>query len=78
MGLYYRLSNGEDIEIRIKQDDGFDQVVTVVLFNGSMSFTYKLDSTILLNDIIQQIEDDYNKLKAEDLQFFYQANGFYD
>ena len=72
MGLYYTLTNGEDIEIRM--DDG---EITIVLFNGSTTLSYT-DNIISLNDIITEVERDYNKYKVEDQSFFYQCNGFYD
>ena len=78
MGLYYKLSNGEEIEVRIEQDEDNNKQVTAVLFNGSMTLSYKLNDKRLLNDIIKEIEKDYSKLETEDISFFYQSNGFYD
>ena len=34
MGLYYKLSNGEEIEIRIEQDEDYNKQVAAVLFRG--------------------------------------------
>lgn len=78
MGLYYKLTNGEEIEIRIEQDEDYSKQVTIILFNGSMTLSYKLNDKRLLNDIIMEIEKNYDKLKAEDLNFSYQSYGYYD
>ena len=64
MGLYYKLNNGEYIEIK-KQGDK----VEVLLFNGSMTVSYNKE--VILNDIIVDIENKYNELKNEDWSFAY-------
>lgn len=64
--MYYKLSNGETIEIKLT-----DEEIEVVLFNGSMILTYEKSSNILLNDIIKEIENRYDKLKIEDWNFEY-------
>ena len=69
--LYYKLSNGELIEIR--KSDEFKNTVDIVLFNGSMTLTYN-NNNILLNDIINEVEKDYDKLKIEDRCFQMYSN----
>ena len=66
MGVYYRLSNGEDIEIRNN-----DNETEILLFNGSTTLTYENNINTLLNDIIKDVEARYDDLKAEDLVFMY-------
>ena len=67
MGIYYKLSNGEEIEIRSNQENEIE----ILLFNGSTVLTYCNDSNILLNDIIKEVENRYDNLKAEDWNFGY-------
>lgn len=70
MGLYYTLSNGEKVEIRIETEDCTKEL-QILLFNGSTILTYKLDTIITLNDIIKEIEEQYNNLLIEDKNFEY-------
>lgn len=70
MGLYYTLSNGEEVEIRI-ETEGCTKELQILLFNGSTILTYKLDTIITLNDIIKEIEEQYNNLLIEDKNFEY-------
>lgn len=78
MGLYYKLSNGEDIEIRIEENENYEQEVIILLFNGSTSISYPMNKILMLNDIIKDIENMYNDLLESDRALFYKANGFYD
>ena len=78
MGLYYELSNGEDIEIRIEENENYEQELTILLFNGSTSVSYPMNKNLILNDIIADIENMYNDLLESDRALFYKANGFYD
>lgn len=71
MGLYYTLSNGEEIEIRINETESYTKELQILLFNGSTILTYKLDTIITLNDIIKEIEEQYNNLLIEDKNFEY-------
>ena len=71
MGLYYKLSNGEEIEIRINETEDYTKELQILLFNGSTILTYKLDTIITLNDIIKEIEKQYNNLFIEDKNFEY-------
>ena len=71
MGLYYTLSNGEQVEIRINETENYTEELEVLLFNGSTSLIYKLDTTITLNDIIEEVEKNYNDLLLEDKDFEY-------
>ena len=70
MGLYYTLSNGEKVEIRIETED-CKKELQILLFNGSTILIYKLDTIITLNDIIKEIEEQYNNLLIEDKNFEY-------
>lgn len=71
MGLYYTLSNGEEIEIRINETECYTKELQVLLFNGSTILTYELNTTIILNDIIEEVEKQYNNLLIEDKNFEY-------
>ena len=71
MGLYYTLSNGEEIEIRINETESCTKELQILLFNGSTILTYKLDTIITLNDIIKEVEKQYNNLLIEDKNFKY-------
>ena len=71
MGLYYTLSNGEEIEIRINETESYTKELQILLFNGSTILTYKLDTIITLNDIIKEVEEQYNNLLIEDKNFEY-------
>lgn len=71
MGLYYKLSNGEEIEIRINETENYTKELQILLFNGSTILTYKLDTIITLNDIIKEVEKQYNNLFIEDKNFEY-------
>jgi len=73
MGLYYKLSNGEEIEINIEINDDYERILFFKLFNGSTTFIYKLDKIISLNEIIEGIERDYKNLKIEDHQATFRA-----
>ena len=78
MGLYYTLSNGEEIEIRIKENEDYKEELEILLFSGSTTLNYPLDIILSLNKIITDIENQYNDLKEADTRFFYKCNGFYD
>jgi len=69
MGLYYKLSNGEDIEIRIEENEDYTQQVNILLFGGSTVISSDLDKNISLNDIIEEVEKDYNNLLQANLDF---------
>ena len=71
MGLYYRLQNGEDVEIRIEEKEDYSKELIISLFNGSTTISYDLDKILSLNEILEDIEKDYNKLFQEDQQFTY-------
>ena len=70
MGLYYTLSNGEEVEIRI-ETESCSKELQILLFNGSTILTYKLDTIITLNDIVKEVEEQYNNLLIEDKNFEY-------
>lgn len=71
MGLYYTLSNGEEVEIRINETEDFTKELQILLFSGSTILTYKLDTIVSLNDIIKELEKQYNNLLIEDRDFKY-------
>lgn len=74
MGLYYKLANGEDIEIRITEnDEDFTKTVDVLLFGGSTVLSYPLQGVVSLNNIISSVEKDYEKLLREDMDFGYRC-----
>lgn len=73
MGLYYQLSNGESIEIRIEENENFEQEAHILLFNGSTTLIYPLSKYKMLNDIIEEVEKDYNNLLQKDLDFEYKC-----
>lgn len=66
MGLYYKLSNGEDIEIMFYEEEDYSQMAEVLLFGGSTSISMELRHNIYLNDIIADIEKNYNDFKIAD------------
>jgi len=73
MGLYYKLSNGEEIEIVIEETEDYINKLKIKLFGGSTILEYELNKIIILNDIIAEVEKDYNKLLQEDLDFEYRC-----
>jgi len=73
MGLYYKLSNGNDIEIRIEEDENYNKQVNILLFGGSTVISSDLNKNISLNDIITDIEKNYNNLLQADLDFEYRC-----
>lgn len=78
MGLYYTLSNGEGIEMRIRENEEYKEELEILLFSGSTTLNYPLDKILSLNEIITDIEKQYSDLKEADTRFFYKCNGFYD
>lgn len=78
MGLYYTLSNGEEVEIRIRENEEYREELEILLFSGSTTLSYPLDKILSLNEVIADIENQYNDLKEADIRFFYKCNGFYD
>lgn len=71
MGLYYKLNNGEEIEIRIKDIENFTKELQVLLFNGSTVLTYPINGIFSLNELLEDIEDQYNDLLIENQNFEY-------
>ena len=72
MGLYYTLKNGEQIEINIEVDEYYDKIIFIKLFGGSMIFEYDYyEKSYSLNEIIEEIEKDYNNLLLENADFEY-------
>lgn len=77
--LYYKLKNGETIELKInnKTDKNYNTKteIEIVLFNGSTTILYEYNNfeQIDLNKIFNEIEENYNKLRAEDTQNYFDA-----
>lgn len=71
MGLYYTLSNGEEVEIRISETEGYTKELQILLFNGSTTLIYELDTIITLNDVIREVEKQYDNLLIEYKNFEY-------
>ena len=78
MGLYYTLSNGEEIEIKIEESEDYNKELKILLFYGSTTITYPMNNDLSLNEIITNIEKQYDTLKEDDIKHFYKCNGFYD
>ena len=55
---------------------GFDGKRELALFGGSFFVTYP--QVITLKDVEEDIKENYQRYKDEDLQFTYQAWGYYD
>ena len=47
MGLYYKLNNGEEIEIVMETTENYERKVFVKLFNGSTVFEYDCTTKIV-------------------------------
>ena len=71
--MTYKLNNGEIIEIDIFEDDNFEKHISFSLFGGSMVIDYKCRERNNLNEILAEIESDYELLKEEDYEFTYRA-----
>ncbi len=74
MALYYTLKNGEDIEIDVQEDEiMLRKKITIKLFGGSTTLTYDWHHTHNLNEIIAEIEKEYDTLKQKDYEFEYKC-----
>lgn len=74
MGLYYTLSNGEEIEIDIQEDENYNKKILIKLFNGSTTIEYDyFKKPYSLNEIIAEVEKDYDRLLERDRDFTYRA-----
>lgn len=69
MGLYYTLSNGEEIEIDIQEDGNYSRNLLVKLFNGGTTLEYNLQGNVTLNNVILYVEENYNELLEESQAF---------
>lgn len=71
------LKNGEEIVVTVKAKENFKYKITVTLFYGGMTIEYDTKEYSNLNDelksIINDIENDYEHLKAEYADFEYRA-----
>lgn len=74
MGLNYKLSNGEYIEIDIETTEEYEKKILIKLFGGSTTFEYNYnEKSYSLNEIIEDIEKNYNKYLEEDEEFEYRC-----
>lgn len=71
--MQYTLKNGEIIEIDMYEDENFERYIAFRLFGGSTVIEYKCKERNNLNEIISEIESDYEQLKEEDYAFAYGA-----
>lgn len=63
--------NGEEVSFGYSEKDR-----QIGLFGGSFIVTYP--KYISLDDAKKDIAENYEKYKADNQEFFYRANGFYD
>ena len=71
---YYEHSvivNGNEVRFGFSPEDN-----QIGLFGGS--FMVKFPKPMTLAEVEADIIENYDKYKAEDMEFFYRANGFYD
>ena len=71
--MFYTLNNGETIEIDIFEDENYEKHISFKLFGGSMVIDYRCKERNNLNEILSEIETDYEQLKEEDYEFTYRA-----
>ena len=75
--LYYKLKNGETIELKINNKTNKNcntkTEIEIVLFNGSTTILYEYNDfeQIDLNKIFNDIEENYEELKTKDEQHFW-------
>lgn len=75
--IYYKLKNGESIELKIenKEDKNFNKatIIQVLLFNSALTMEYKFNNfeNIDLNKIFEEIEQKYEDLRIESMNFEY-------
>ena len=71
--MFYTLNNGETIEIDIFEDENYEKYISFKLFGGSTVINYRCKERNNLNEILSEIEADYEQLKEEDYEFTYRA-----
>ena len=78
--VFYTLSNGEEVEIFIKEGDDYRTFLCIGLFGSSYSITYELEpgKKLNLNEILSDIEKNYSNYREEYRNLFYRSNGFFD
>ena len=64
--MFYTLNNGETIEIDIFEDENYEKYISFKLFGGSTVINYRCKERNNLNEILSEIEADYEQLKEED------------
>lgn len=75
--IYYKLKNGETIELKIenKEDKNFNRttIIQALLFNRALTIEYKFyDYQIIdLNKIFEEIEQQYEDLEIKSINFEY-------
>lgn len=72
--MYYTLKNGEVVEIDMYEDENFEKYIAVKLFGGSTVVEHNCKEKNKLNEIIAEIEEDYERLEEEDYAFAYSVN----
>ena len=71
--MNYTLKNGQVVEIDMYEDENFEKYIAVRLFGGSTVVEYNCKTQNNLNQIIEEIESEYNQLYEDDLAFGYSA-----
>lgn len=69
--MNYTLKNGQVVEIDMYEDENFEKYIAVKLFGGSTVIEYNSKNQNNLNQIIEEIESEYNQLYEDDLAFGY-------
>ena len=73
MGIWYELKNGKSVQICYEVKEYEPDVLIIKLFGGSTSFKYQIDKALKLNEILAEIEENYEKYEAEDFDFAYSS-----
>ena len=71
--VFYTLSNGEEVEITIKEGDDYRTFLCICLFGSSYCISYEIEpgKNLNLNEILSDIEKNYSKYKEEYRNLFY-------
>lgn len=67
--MNYTLKNGQVVEIDMYEDENFEKYIAIKLFGGSTVVEYNCKNQNNLNEIIEEIESEYNRLLEDDLAF---------
>lgn len=72
--IFYKLSNGEDIEITFEMDEERGGLcIAAKLFNGSTTITRPIEGVTYLNELLDYVEENYERLAEEDYEFSVRA-----